>query len=124
MKTDTEQKPDKHKTKHQCAPGLLSQDQVYDLADQLKALAHPVRLQILQHLGNWDKCCCNDFCACIPLAQSTISQHLKILHKAGIINYVPAGNCSHYSIVPDALDQVLTAIANLQKPLLNKLKEQ
>jgi ArsR family transcriptional regulator len=85
------------------------------IAGQLKALAHPVRLQILQHLGNAGKCCCNDFCASIPLAQSTISQHLKILCNAGIIDYQPAGNCSHYSLKPEALEEAMQALAQIRQ---------
>ena len=83
------------------------------LARQLKALAHPVRLQILQSLGDPDNCCCNDICASIPLAQSTISQHLKILNKAGIIDYQPVGNCSHYSLNPAVLTQTIDALSKL-----------
>ena len=95
------------------------------LADQLKALAHPVRLQILQHLGNREKCCCNDFCTKIPLAQSTISQHLKILNKAGIIDYKPVGNCSNYSLNPNSLHKAVSALSMIcelaDKSSLDKL---
>ncbi|MCF6320342.1 MAG: metalloregulator ArsR/SmtB family transcription factor [Rhizobiaceae bacterium] len=76
------------------------------LAERLKALAHPVRLQIIQNLALKESRCCNDFCACISLAQSTISQHLKILTSAGFINCETIGNCSLYSLNPDTLSQV------------------
>jgi len=88
----------------------LSSKEAQIIAERLKALAHPARLQILQYLGMRKYCCCNDFCASIPLAQSTISQHLKILSTAGIIDYKPAGNCSHYSLNPDALGEVMSAL--------------
>ena len=94
---------------------LFSLSQARTIAEQLKALAHPVRLQILQYLGDRENCCCNDFCASIPLAQSTISQHLKILNKAGIIDYQPAGNCSNYSLNPGALAQAINALSSLQQ---------
>lgn len=93
----------------------LSDSAAQAIAHQLKALAHPVRLQILQHLEKSEKCYCNDFCANIPLAQSTISQHLKILNNAGIIDYKPVGNCSQYSLNPEALDQAVQALQQISK---------
>ena len=99
-----------------CYPDLLlSAEDAQTMALQLKALAHPVRLQILQQLGNWNRGCCNDFCACIPLAQSTISQHLKILCKAGIINYQTAGNSSQYTLNPDALESAIAMLSRVNQ---------
>lgn len=93
----------------------ISDEDANKLANQLKALAHPARLQILQRLGEWNEGCCNDFCACIPLAQSTISQHLKILNNAGFIEYKPAGNCSRYSLIPNALDEVMKNLSSIRQ---------
>ncbi|MCP4185681.1 MAG: helix-turn-helix transcriptional regulator [Hyphomicrobiales bacterium] len=92
---------------------VFSREEELFLARQMKALAHPVRLQILQSLGGRNNFCCGDFCASIPLAQSTISQHLKILSKAGIIDYQPVGNCSHYSLNPAVLTQTINALSKL-----------
>ena len=50
-----------------------------------KALAHPVRLAILKYLSNQSYCYTGDLLSVIPLAQSTISQHLKELKDAGLI---------------------------------------
>ena len=95
-----------------CSDGCsLSMNDAKTIAMKLKALAHPVRLQILQFLGDKKKCCCNDFCASIPLAQSTISQHLKILNEAGLIDYRAVGNCSNYSLNPDTLEEVVQALS-------------
>ena len=96
-------------------PPSFPQAETQAIAGQLKALAHPARLQILQYLGNRENCCCNDFYATIPLAQSTISQHLKILNDAGIIDYKRAGNCSHYSLNPDALGEALQALVQIRQ---------
>ena len=98
---------------------LFTEEEALLLAEQLKALAHPVRLQILQSLGNLENCCCNDFCASIPLAQSTISQHLKILNKAGMIDYRPVGNCSHYSLNPEVLAQAINKLTLVSR-IINK----
>ncbi len=50
-----------------------------------KALAHPVRLTILKYLSNQSCCFTTDLVDVLPLAQSTISQHLKALKDAGLI---------------------------------------
>lgn len=55
------------------------------LASFAKAMGHPVRIQILRLLSNQDCCYTGDLTEQIPLAQSTISQHLKALKEAGLI---------------------------------------
>jgi len=55
------------------------------LAVFAKALAHPVRVQILAHLAAANYCYTGDLVDIFPLAQSTVSQHLKELKKAGLI---------------------------------------
>ena len=60
-------------------------DETTQLASMLKALGNPVRLQILTYLASTRGCITNDIVQQIPLAQSTISQHLKVLRQAGLI---------------------------------------
>jgi predicted transcriptional regulator len=55
------------------------------LASFAKALGHPVRIQIVKILTNQSCCYTGDLTEIIPLAQSTISQHLKALKDAGLI---------------------------------------
>ena len=56
------------------------------LARLCKALAHPVRVQILHYLSTLNEACvCGDIVNTLPLAQSTVSQHLKVLKEAGLI---------------------------------------
>lgn len=55
------------------------------LASFAKALGHPVRIQIMKILTNQSCCYTGDLTEIIPLAQSTISQHLKALKDAGLI---------------------------------------
>ena len=83
-------------------------------ADRLKALGHPVRLAIVQALSCRTPCSCGDFCDSLPLAQSTISQHLKILKDAGLIRLTREGTRSSYSLDAHALaetNRCLDAIA-------------
>ncbi len=55
------------------------------IADFAKALAHPARVAILQILLKTKECICGDIVDDLPLAQSTVSQHLKELKEAGLI---------------------------------------
>ena len=56
-----------------------------ELALACKALGHPVRVRILQYLKQANRCICGKIVETLPLAQSTVSQHLKILKEAGLI---------------------------------------
>jgi DNA-binding transcriptional ArsR family regulator len=55
------------------------------LALLCKALGHPARLKIIQYLGQIDQCICGTIVGTLPLSQSTVSQHLKVLKDAGLI---------------------------------------
>jgi DNA-binding transcriptional ArsR family regulator len=56
------------------------------LSDLAKALSHPVRLKILRILNKENTCICNDLVIQLPVAQSTVSQHLKELKRVGLIH--------------------------------------
>lgn len=70
------------------------------LATLLKAIAHPARIAILQHLIKANACICGDLVDELGLAQSTISQHLKELKNAGIIQGTVEGTSVCYCIDP------------------------
>jgi ArsR family transcriptional regulator len=70
------------------------------LAKVAKALAHPARIAILQVLFEQKACVCNDLVLQLPLAQATISQHLKVLKEAELIQGEIAPNRSCYCINP------------------------
>ncbi|PWJ55025.1 DNA-binding transcriptional ArsR family regulator [Dyadobacter jejuensis] len=55
------------------------------IADLAKALAHPARIAIIQHLLREKSCVCGDLVEVLPLAQATVSQHLKELKQIGIL---------------------------------------
>lgn len=50
-----------------------------------KALAHPARVRILEFLKKMNNCICGEIVEMLPLAQSTVSQHLKILKDSGLV---------------------------------------
>lgn len=63
---------------------LFSADEI-QLAEMAKALAHPARIKILKILSNDNICMCGDIVDLMPLAQATVSQHLKELKRVGLI---------------------------------------
>lgn len=68
------------------------------LAQMMKALAHPARIAILQHLIKANACICGDLVDELGLAQATISQHLKELKNAGLIQGTIEGTSVCYCI--------------------------
>lgn len=72
----------------------------------LKALAHPARVAIIEHLLKVKACVCGDIVNELPLAQATISQHLKELKNAGIIQGSVAGTSMCYCLNPQAFEQL------------------
>lgn len=68
------------------------------LALRLRALAHPARLAILRALAAADRCQCGEIVRTLPLAQSTVSQHLKVLKEAGLIAGTIEGPRSCYCL--------------------------
>jgi ArsR family transcriptional regulator, arsenate/arsenite/antimonite-responsive transcriptional repressor len=69
-----------------------------ETATILKALGHPARIAIIEHLLKVNACICGDIVSHVPLAQPTISQHLKELKSAGIIKGTVEGNAICYCI--------------------------
>ena len=63
-----------------------------EMAEILKALGHPARLEIVKFLMTSPSCICGDIVEVLPLAQSTVSKHLSELKKVGIIKGTVTGN--------------------------------
>ena len=68
------------------------------LAAMAKAVAHPARLAILRLLTNRETCATGDVVAELPLAQSTVSEHLRILREAGLIQGEIEGPRTRYCV--------------------------
>jgi len=68
-----------------------------------KALAHPARVRIVRLLLSVETCVCGDIVERLPLAQSTVSQHLKVLKEAGIVEGVIDGPRTCYGVDREAL---------------------
>ncbi|WP_426586313.1 ArsR/SmtB family transcription factor [Mucilaginibacter sp. R-33] len=77
-------------------------DEQNKLAVQLKAIAHPARIAILQLIIEAKACICGDMSSELGLAQPTVSQHLKELKNAGLIQGTIEGVSVCYCIEPEA----------------------
>ncbi len=71
----------------------------------MKALAHPARIAIIQHLVKSDACICGDLVEELGLAQATISQHLRELKNIGLIQGTIEGTSVCYCIDPKVWKQ-------------------
>jgi len=89
----------------------LAADQ--ELAELAKALAHPARVQILRLLVRKNACICGEIVDELPLAQSTVSQHLKILKEAGLVRGDVDGPRVCYCIEPRALRRLKSLVGSL-----------
>jgi ArsR family transcriptional regulator, arsenate/arsenite/antimonite-responsive transcriptional repressor len=83
------------------------------LSKMLGALAHPARIRILRHLACHSACNCKQVVGEVGLAQSTVSQHLKVLIDAGLVGYQPHSQQSRFFIAPAALDILSKSVARL-----------
>jgi ArsR family transcriptional regulator, arsenate/arsenite/antimonite-responsive transcriptional repressor len=86
-----------------------------EIATLLKALAHPARVAILEHLLKVKTCICGDLVNELPLAQATVSQHLKELKNAGIIKGSIEGTSVCYCISENALDALHGYFSEVRK---------
>lgn len=84
-----------------------------ELASLSKALGHPARVKILRILVRKNACICGDIVEELPLAQSTVSQHLKVLKDAGLIRGDVDGPRICYCIEPRALRRLKALVGGL-----------
>jgi DNA-binding transcriptional ArsR family regulator len=77
------------------------------LADYAKALSHPARVAIVKFLANKDVCICGEIVDELPLAQSTVSQHLRELKRANIIKGEIEGPKVCYCLNPEVIDELI-----------------
>ena len=84
------------------------------LARMLKALGNPIRFQIMEYLASNQTCTyiTNDIVRVLPLAQSTVSQHLKVLREAGLIHGEIEGPATCYCLDPDGIQWLKEQIGN------------
>jgi DNA-binding transcriptional ArsR family regulator len=76
------------------------------LSPMLHALSHPARLQIMLHLAKYNGCQAGSISGKLPLAKSTVSEHLSKLREAGLITCIADGTCSNYQISDEGYEMV------------------
>jgi ArsR family transcriptional regulator len=91
-----------------------------ELAEFAKAMSHPARIAILNVLAQRNECICGDIVDVLPLAQSTVSQHLKELKQAGLIEGTVDGPRSCYCINWKAFEKFTTDMSELFTKLKTK----
>jgi ArsR family transcriptional regulator len=84
-------------------PSLAGRAGERELAKLAKALGHPARVRIVRFLRERKVCVCGTIVDEVGLAQSTVSQHLKILKSAGLVRGTLSGPCTCYCLEPAAL---------------------
>lgn len=86
-------------------PTTSFQEQERQLARFAKALGHPARIAILKQLSSMNCCFCGDIVEELPLAQATVSQHLKELKDSGLIQGTIEPPKVRYCIDPENWDK-------------------
>ena len=94
-------------------PGKTQELSEQAIALRLSALSHPARIAILRHLSASGCCCCKDVVGSVDLAQSTVSQHLKVLVESGLVTYRPDRQRSRYEVDRHALSELSGAVSGL-----------
>ncbi len=90
-----------------------------ELAQFAKAIAHPARIQILEHLATKDACFCGDIVKELPLSQSTVSQHLKALKDAGLISGEVEAPAICYCVNTDKMAKIYKQLKGLFTKVCN-----
>ncbi len=83
------------------------------LAAMAKALGHPARIKILRFLAHRDTCMTGDVVAELPLAQSTVSEHLRVLRAAGLVQGEIEGPSTRYCISDEGLAALAAGVAGI-----------
>ncbi len=91
-----------------------------EMATLFKALSHPARIAIVAYLLSVDTCICGDIVNELPLAQPTISQHLKELKNANIIKGSIEGTAICYCLNPETIQKIEKYFGSITHELKNK----
>lgn len=88
-------------------------------AQMLKALGHPARIAIIEHLVKVNSCICSDIVNELPLAQPTISQHLKELKHAGLIKGSVEGTTVCYCVDAAAVEKLQRYFSKMYEKVIS-----
>lgn len=97
-------------------------DSQHEIAHIIKALGHPARVAIIEYLLSVDTCICGDIVDVLPLAQPTVSRHLKELKNAKLIKGTIEGNTICYCIDENTIEELQKYFTNISAKLTLKNK--
>jgi ArsR family transcriptional regulator len=98
------------------APAAISTERAQELAVRAKALADPVRIQLVDVLGRHGEPLCP--CELLPLfdlSQPTLAHHLKVLRAAGVVSCHKQGLFACYQLIPGALDDLANHLSSKER---------
>ena len=87
------------------------------LAEQLRALADPMRLRLLSLVMACDSACICDLTGPVGLSQPTVSHHMRVLVEAGLLTREKRGRWAHYSVVPESFTRLAGLLADPRQAL-------
>lgn len=91
------------------------------LSEYASALMHPAKVTILERLSLYGFQSCGELTDALPLAQSTVSQHLKSLTRSGLVIMETSGLKSNYSLNRDNVDEMKALLDELMNKLSNPM---
>jgi predicted transcriptional regulator len=91
-----------------------------EIASLTKALGHPARIAIIEYLLSVDTCICSDIVNELPLAQPTVSQHLKELKNADLIKGTIEGNAICYCVNEKSIEKLINYFSKITTKIKNK----
>lgn len=91
-----------------------------EISSLTKALGHPARIAIIEYLLSVETCICSDIVNILPLAQPTVSQHLKELKNANLIKGTIEGNAICYCVNEKSIEKLINYFSKITEKLKTK----
>ncbi len=101
----------------------INDDKLQLSSEILRALAHPLRMQILEFIDEHERINVNKIYNTLKLEQSITSQHLRILRSAGIVETVRDGKFIHYKVDYDRVGSAMKAIGDFLSTFTGEIED-
>ena len=94
------------------------------IARLARAMGHPARIAILKQLSSMGSCSFNEIASGLPLAESTVSQHLSELKRAGLITGTSVPPRINYSVIPGEWKSIRKTFKEFTRTMIGKIEKQ
>jgi predicted transcriptional regulator len=101
------------RTQEACCTLDITGEEQENLVAMFKALGNPIRFEIMKYLVTHPGCITGNIVDHLPIAQATVSQHLKVLRKAGLIEGTVEGTATSYCLHEDNIAWFRTKIGDI-----------